>query len=232
MARRTEESSMHERDIERTEALEAPEEMHGARIDRFLATRYPSHSRSALQKMIRDGLVTIGGKPVRPSASLRKGDAIIVRFPAPPAGVLEPESIPLSVLYQDEDLMVIDKPADLVVHPGAGNERGTLVHALIGLEGGLSSVGGPKRPGIVHRLDRGTSGLMIVARSDRAHLALAEQFRGREVEKVYHALVWGRMKDRSGTVNLPIGRDRVHRQKMAVRALRPAPACPPRLGVP
>ena len=198
--------------------------MAGTRIDRFLAARYPARSRSALQRMIREGLVTLGGGAVRPSAELHAGERIEVRFPAPPPHILVPEPMALTILHEDPDLLVVDKPAGLVVHPGAGNERGTLVHALIAREGTLSGIGWPKRPGIVHRLDRGTSGLLLVARTDRAHLALARQFKGREVEKIYLALVWGRMRERAGTVERSIGRDRADRKKMSVRALRGRPA--------
>jgi len=209
---------------ERVESLQVLPEQAGQRLDRFLAERFPARSRSALQKLIREGFVTVSGKAARPSAPLRAGDMLEVRFPAPEPAVLQPEPIPLSVLHEDEDLLVLDKPAGLVVHPGAGWERGTLVHALLAREGGLSGLGGARRPGIVHRLDRGTSGLMVVARNDGAHLALADQFRGREVAKVYQALVWGRMRERTGTVDAAIGRDRAHRQKMSVRAPRGRPA--------
>lgn len=208
----------------RTESFGVPSEAEGQRLDRYLAARFPGRSRSALQKLIRQGLVTLGGQVVRPSEELRAGDAVEVRFPPAPSGTLVPEAIPLQVLYEDDDLLVLDKPAGMVVHPGAGNEKGTLAHALVARGGALSGIGGPKRPGIVHRLDRGTSGLLIVAKGDLAHLGLTAQFRGRKVEKVYLALVWGRMRAPEGTVEGAIGRDPSERRKMSLRARRGRPA--------
>ena len=197
-----------------------PAESQGSRIDRFLALRYPERSRSALQKLIGDGMVTLAGRRVRPSAVLRAGDRIEVRFPAGGPAGLVPEAIPLAIVHEDPDLLVVDKPSGMVVHPGAGEESGTLVHALLARGGPLSTVGGPKRAGIVHRLDRGTSGLLLVAKTDRAHRALAAAFEEREVEKVYQALVWGRLKKSEGTIEGAIGRDRANRLKMSVRAPR------------
>ena len=202
------------------ETIEVSQEATGARLDRFLAERYPARSRSALQKMIRKGLVRLDGQTVKPGEPLRAGERIDLSFPPAPPSVLVPEPIPLTILHEDEDILVLDKPAGLVVHPGAGAETGTLVHALVARVGGLSGIGGPRRPGIVHRLDRGTSGLMVVARTDRAHLSLTAQFREREVSKVYLALVWGRMRESEGVVDTAIGRDPVHRRKMSVRAPR------------
>jgi 23S rRNA pseudouridine1911/1915/1917 synthase len=208
----------------RIEKVTVPEEQAGRRVDRFLAGWFPSHSRSALQKLIRSGQVTVAGRAVRPSEELKGGETIEIRFPPPPPSTLTPQPLPLSIIHDDEDLLVIDKPAGLVVHPGAGCESGTLVHALIALEGNLSGLGGTKRPGIVHRLDRGTSGLLIVARNDKTHLALAEQFRTREVRKVYQALVWGAVRERSGMLDAAIGRNPAHRRKMSVRAPHGRPA--------
>jgi 23S rRNA pseudouridine1911/1915/1917 synthase len=202
------------------ESLVVPAESQGARIDRFLALRYPERSRSALQKLIGDGSVTLGGERVRPSAVLRAGDRIDIHFPAEAPTGLVPEAIPLTIVHEDADLLVVDKPSGMVVHPGAGDEKGTLVHALLARGGTLSSVGGPKRAGIVHRLDRGTSGLLLVAKTDRAHRALAAAFEGREVEKTYQALVWGRLKRTEGTIEGAIGRDRTNRLKMSVRSPR------------
>ena len=194
------------------------------RLDRFLAASFPDRTRSALQRLIKDGAILVDGRRGKPGEVLSSGVRVECRFPAPPPATLVPENIPLAVVHEDADLLVLDKPAGLVVHPGAGVETGTLVHALLAREGPLSGVGGPKRPGIVHRLDRGTSGLLVVARTDRAHLALAAQFRTREVGKVYLALVWGRLREREGVVDAAIGRDPVHRRKMSVRAPRARPA--------
>src|SRR5262245_32293631 len=202
------------------ETLVVPPESQGSRIDRFLALRYPARSRSALQKLIGDGLVTLDGARVRPSAQLRAGDTITVKFPPETPSHLVPEAIPLGIVHEDEDLLVVDKPSGMVVHPGAGEESGTLVHALLARGGPLSSLGGPKRAGIVHRLDRGTSGLILVAKTDRAHRALAAAFEGREVEKTYQTIVWGRLKRSEGTIEGAIGRDRANRLKMSVRAPR------------
>jgi 23S rRNA pseudouridine1911/1915/1917 synthase len=135
-----------------------------------------------------------------------------------------PEAIALTIVYEDDDLLVVDKPAGMVVHPGAGNETGTLVHALLARPGPLALTGAPKRPGIVHRLDKGTSGLLIVARNDAAHRALVEQFRERSVDKFYEAIVWGRPRVAGGTIETRIGRDPVHRLKMSARSPNGRPA--------
>ncbi len=166
----------------------------------------------------------MAGEAARPSQEVRPGDRIEVRFPPPAPTGLQPEPMDLHVLFEDGSLLVIDKPAGLVVHPGAGAEKGTLVHGLLARKGPLSAIGGPRRPGIVHRLDKGTSGLLIIARTDRAHLNLIAQFKGREVEKVYQALVWGRPKGSSGTIEATIGRDRTNRLRMSVKAPRGRPA--------
>jgi len=205
-------------------ALVVPPEGAGRRLDRFLTERFPERSRSAIQRLIRDGLVTVDGRTVRPSEEVRPGETVEVRLPPAASDTLEAEPIPLEAVYEDEDLLVLDKPAGLVVHPGAGNERGTIVHGLLARGGSLSSIGGRKRLGIVHRLDRGTSGLLLVAKNDPAHLALAAQFREREVHKTYMALVWGRMREGEGTISGTIGRDPNERKKMSVRARRGRPA--------
>jgi 23S rRNA pseudouridine1911/1915/1917 synthase len=145
---------------------------------------------------------------------------VSLTIPPPLAAVPEPQDIPLHVVYEDEHLLVVEKPAGLVVHPGAGQAQGTLVNALLHLVDDLSGVGGVLRPGIVHRLDRGTSGLLVVAKDDETHRALVRQFAGRTVEKEYLAMVHGHPEPRAGTIALPIGRDPVHRQKMSVRAPR------------
>jgi 23S rRNA pseudouridine1911/1915/1917 synthase len=202
----------------RVESMRVPPEGAGQRLDRYLAQSFPAHSRSFLQHLIRDGLVTLDGRPARSSTPLREGDGLEVRFPPPPPSVLEPESMRLVVVHDDADILVLDKPAGIVVHPGAGRERGTLVHGLIAAGGALSSIGGPLRPGIVHRLDRGTSGLILIARADRAHRDLVNQFREREVEKVYLALVWGRPRAREGVIEQAIGRDPRGKGRMSIRS--------------
>ena len=191
----------------------------GTRLDQFIARQLPDLSRSQVQRLIRDGHVTLSHG--RPKASLPVDDALemTVEVPESAPTTLTPEALPLDVLYDDEDIVVVNKPAGVVVHPGAGHARGTLVHALLHHVSGLSGIGGRDRPGIVHRLDRGTSGVMVVAKHDAAHRALARQFHDRQVGKEYLALVWGTV--RAGTTfETSIGRDPKHRQKMSSRARR------------
>ncbi len=178
----------------------------------------PEQSRSRLQGLIESGDVRADGLPTRASARLRAGQEIEVEIPEPRPARPEPEAIPLSVVFEDEHLVVLDKPAGLVVHPGAGRTSGTLVNALLHHVKDLSGVGGVLRPGIVHRLDRGTSGLLVVAKDDPTHRALAEQFASRAVEKEYLALVLGVPSPRQGEIDQPIGRHPVQRKRMAVRA--------------
>jgi 23S rRNA pseudouridine1911/1915/1917 synthase len=192
----------------------------GERLDRWLAGVMPDLSRARLQAIITAGGVLVDGRVARASLRLKRGQAISVRLPAPqPAGPL-PEDIPLSVVYEDSHLLVVDKPAGLVVHPGAGRATGTLVNALLHRVRDLSGIGGVVRPGIVHRLDRGTSGLLVVAKDDASHLALSRQFSGRTVEKEYLAVVLGVPRAAEGTIDVPIGRDPVHRKRMSARAPR------------
>ncbi len=200
--------------------LVAPDDAKGERLDAWLARRLPALSRSRLQALIEDGHVLLDGAPARPSARLRPGQAVRVDVPAPVPAEPQPEDIPIAVVHEDAHLLVVNKPAGLVVHPGAGTSRGTLVNALLGHVKDLSGVGGVLRPGIVHRLDRGTSGLLVVAKDDETHRSLVRQFAGRTVEKEYLALVLGNPARDSGEIGSPIGRDPVHRQKMSVRAPR------------
>jgi 23S rRNA pseudouridine1911/1915/1917 synthase len=192
----------------------------GARLDRFLAERLPEQSRARLQALIAAGTVALDGKPAKPSLKLKPGQLVEVDFPVPVASLPAAEDIPLAVVHEDSHLLVIDKPAGLVVHPGAGRSTGTLVNALLRHVKDLSGIGGVLRPGIVHRLDRGTSGLLVVAKDDATHRDLARQFASRRVEKEYLALVVGLPSRAEGEISLPIGRDPVHRRKMSVRAPR------------
>jgi 23S rRNA pseudouridine1911/1915/1917 synthase len=164
--------------------------------------------------------VQIDGRPTRASARLTSGQVVSVTIPAPAPAAPSPEDIPLSVVYDDAQLLVVDKPAGLTVHPGAGRSSGTLVNALLHRVEGLSGIGGVVRPGIVHRLDRGTSGLLVVAKDDATHRDLARQFASRTVEKEYLAVVLGVPARREATIDAPIGRDPVHRMKMSTRAPR------------
>lgn len=191
----------------------------GIRLDRFLASVLPERSRSQIQRLIKEGLVHVAGRETKANQPVKAGQAISVEFPEPVDPVPRPEALPLPILYQDQDLIVVDKPAGMVVHPAAGHTSGTLVNALLHHVDDLSGIGGEKRPGIVHRLDRGTSGLMVVAKHDSAHEELSRQFHDREVEKEYFALVWGEVQA-GRRIDTPIGRDPSNRKKMSARARR------------
>jgi 23S rRNA pseudouridine1911/1915/1917 synthase len=192
----------------------------GLRLDRVLAHEMPGHSRSQVQRLIDDGQVSVPRvKTAKANTALREGDVVTVTLPEPVAATPAAEALPLEVLYQDEDVVVVNKPAGMVVHPAAGHDSGTLVNALLHHITDLSGVGGERRPGIVHRLDKGTSGVMVVAKHDAAHQELARQFHDREVEKEYVALVWGLVQQRK-RIDIPIGRDPVHREKISTRARR------------
>ena len=186
------------------------------RLDQFLARELPRFSRSRIQQLIRQQFVTLNGATARPRDLVRTGDRIELNEPPPEKIETEPEAIPLDAIYEDEDLIVINKPAGLVVHPGAGQRGGTLVNALLHRLPKLSGIGGKERPGIVHRLDKETSGCIVVAKTDEAHRQLSEQFAARQVEKVYLALVAGRLRKSSGVIEEKIGRHPVHRQRMSI----------------
>ena len=188
----------------------------GARLDRFLADSAGEFSRSRIQVLIRDGLVTLNGAVPRARDIVRVGDRIVLIEPSVQAIDLVPEKIALSVLFEDNDLIVINKPAGISVHPGAGRKRGTLVNALLSHCKNLSGIGGKERPGIVHRLDKETSGCLAVAMNDFAHLDLSRQFGARTVEKIYLVLVAGKLRRGSGTIVAAIARHRVHRKKMTI----------------
>jgi 23S rRNA pseudouridine1911/1915/1917 synthase len=191
----------------------------GERLDRFLASVLPDRSRSQIQRLIKDGHVQVAGRASKPNQPVKTGQVITIDLPPPVDSALEPQALPLDILYQDADLIVVNKPANMVVHPAAGHADGTLVNALLHHVDDLSGIGGEKRPGIVHRLDRGTSGLMVIAKNDRAHDELARQFHDREVEKEYAALVWGEVMA-GRRIDAPIGRDPSNRKKMSARARR------------
>ncbi len=203
-------------------AAEADASHAGMRVDRFLSERLPELSRTRVQSLIKEGQVSLGAATlVDAKYRVKPGDRFALAVPPPVAAEPAGEAIPLNVVYEDDQLIVIDKPAGLVVHPGAGHSGGTLVNALIAHCGdSLSGIGGVARPGIVHRLDKDTSGLMVVAKTDKAHRALAEQFadhgRTGEMERGYFALVWGAPSRPHGTVEAPIGRHPASRTKMAV----------------
>ena len=179
----------------------------------------PGLSRSQAQRLIEEGRVQVAGRQAKANLALKDGDQISVELPAPVPTSAQPEDIPVPVLYEDADLLVVNKPAGMVVHPAAGHSSGTLVNALLHHVDDLSGIGGELRPGIVHRLDKGTSGVMVVAKHDAAHEALARQFADREVNKEYVALVWG-VVQAGRRIDLPIGRDPNDRQKMSARSRR------------
>jgi 23S rRNA pseudouridine1911/1915/1917 synthase len=201
-------------------SFDVPPEHEGLRLDKFLAGEIPNHSRAQVQRLIDEGRVRLA-RVAQPKANtaVRTGDAIEVEIPEAAPADLVAEDLPLDILFDDPDVVVVNKPAGLVVHPGAGHSSGTLVHALLHHVRDLSGIGGEQRPGIVHRLDKGTSGVMVVAKHDRAHQELARQFHDREVDKEYIALVWGVVHNRR-RIDLPLGRDPVHREKISTRARR------------
>lgn len=187
------------------------------RLDRFLALQGIA-SRSQIGKWIDSGCVVVNRSPAKGSRKLKAGDLIRVAVPAVHDAELLPENIPLDILFEDDDLLVINKPANMVTHPGAGHRHGTLTNALMAHCGNLSTIGGVKRPGIVHRLDKGTSGVMVIAKNDLTHEDLSEQFQEHKVKKIYHALVYGRMKNKKGAFDTLISRSPVNRKKFAVNA--------------
>jgi 23S rRNA pseudouridine1911/1915/1917 synthase len=213
-----------ERKTEARERLtaEADQSHAGIRLDRFLSERLPSLSRTRVQSLIKEGHARLGSAKIEDvTYRVKPGDRFALELPPVAPMALEAQEIPLNIAYEDDSLIVIDKPAGLVVHPGAGNQQGTLVNALIAHCGeSLSGIGGVARPGIVHRLDKDTSGLMVIAKTDQAHRALAEQFadhgRTGALERGYLALVWGTPSRRQGIVSAPIGRHPTSRTKMAV----------------
>jgi len=213
--------------------FDVPASEAGERLDQFLVGLVPAHSRSQIQRLIKDGLVRLGPRPApgappdargesRPARShtlVRPGDSIVVDVPATADATPLPQPLAIDIVYEDPDIVVVNKSAGMVVHPAAGHAEGTLVNALLHHIDDLSGIGGERRPGIVHRLDRGTSGLMVVAKHDAAHAELSRQFHDREVDKEYVVLVWGVVQS-GRRIDAPIGRDPVHRLKMSARARR------------
>jgi 23S rRNA pseudouridine1911/1915/1917 synthase len=200
--------------------LVVPKEVARLRLDQFLARELPKLSRSRLQTLIRNQNVKLNGAPARPRDLVRSGDRIEVNEPPPEKIDNRPEAIPLDILYEDDDLIVINKPSGLVVHPGTGHREHTLVNALLHHFPNLSRIGGRERPGIVHRLDKETSGCLVVAKTDEAHRGLAMQFAERTVEKLYLALVAGKLRKTAGIIEEKIGRHPVHRQRMSIGSKR------------
>ena len=192
-------------------------EISGVRLDVFLAGSNAELTRSRIQKLISDGNIMVNGSTVKANYKLRQGDKIELELPPPKDTELKAEEIPLDIVYEDEHMLVVNKPQGMVVHPAAGNLEGTLVNALMAHCGdNLSGINGEIRPGILHRIDKDTSGLLLVAKDDRAHLGLSEQIKAHSLTREYMALVHGKIKEDSGTIDAPIGRDPKDRKKMTI----------------
>jgi 23S rRNA pseudouridine1911/1915/1917 synthase len=191
----------------------------GLRLDKMLAGQMADYSRSRIQRLIEDGFVMVNGAVSKSACRLEAGDVISVIIPSSPPSGLVAQKIPLDIIYEDDDIIVVDKPAGLSVHPGPGHPDKTLVNAVLGYAPNVSG-GEEGRPGIVHRLDKDTSGIIIIARHPKAHLYLVKQFKSREVKKTYIALVRGRLSPETGFIEAPIGRDRRHRKKMAIAGIK------------
>jgi 23S rRNA pseudouridine1911/1915/1917 synthase len=203
---------------EKTETFVVPPELSGKRADIALSHFLPGLTRSRIKRLMEKGLVMVGGEPVKPSRKLESGEVVGVTIPAPEPLEVVPENIPLHILYEDDCITVVDKPPGMAVHPGAGVASGTLVNALLFRCKNLSGIGGKIRPGIVHRLDKDTSGVMVVAKNDMAHNSLVNQFKTRTVEKKYMAIVEGNIRSESGAFSSRIGRHPADRKKMSSKA--------------
>lgn len=194
----------------------------GTRLDVFLAARQEGLSRSRLRELLDRGLVSVGGKQAKASYRVKGGEEVSLEVPPPRETAVQPEDIPLDIVFEDRDIIVINKPVGMVVHPAAGHSRGTLVNALLYHCRDLSGIGGERRPGIVHRLDKDTSGLLVAAKNDEAHQSLAAQLKERTMQRVYYALVHGMIQEGGATIEAPIGRHPRDRKKMAVTRGREA----------
>ena len=201
----------------RTEIFIVEKSLPSERLDSFLRKKFPAASRVALKRLIEQGHIRVNGQEAKPTHSPRAGETIEVHWPEPRPAEAKPEEMPLDILFEDRSLLVLNKPPGLVVHPAAGHEEHTLVNALLHHCGGeLSGIGGVARPGIVHRLDKETSGCLVVAKNDETHIALSAQFAGRKVKKIYNAIVCGEPKRDSGEIRAAIARHPSHRKRMAV----------------
>lgn len=203
-----------------TQELQIIQEEAGKRLDRLLTEHNIGGSRSYVQKLIHGGHVTVNGHSAKPSYPVRAGDRVCVDIPPPQKWTIDPEDLPLDVLFEDEHVLVVNKPPGMVVHPGAGHHSGTLANALLHHCDHLSGIHGVLRPGIVHRLDRDTSGLLMVAKNDDAHRHLARQWHQRTITRQYRAFVWGHLPSREGRIEAPIGRHPIDRKRMAVTKIR------------
>ncbi len=210
---------------EKTEFAFRMEEKNPERIDKLLSSMLPDFSRSYIQKLIKDGNILVNQKEVKPNYKLNLQDSVAVSIPEPEMPDISPEEIPLDILYEDEDILVVNKPKGMVVHPASGHYSGTLVNAVMyHCQGNLSGINGVTRPGIVHRIDRDTTGSLVICKNDRAHQSLAEQLKKHSITRKYHAIVLGIIEEDSGTVDAPIGRHPVDRKKMSTRCTNGKPA--------
>ena len=201
----------------RTEVLTIEHSLPSERLDTYLRGRFPAVSRGAIQRLIEEGHIRVNGRTIKPTHTPRAGEQVEVNWPEARLAEAQPEEMPLDILYEDEALLVLNKPPTLVVHPAAGHEEHTLVNALLHhCAGQLSGIGGVARPGIVHRLDKETSGCLVVAKNDETHLALSTQFATRKVEKIYHAILCGELPRDQGEIRAAIARHPTHRKRMAV----------------
>jgi len=202
---------------ERTQLVIIERTLPSQRLDTYLRGVFPAVSRGTIQRLIEEGHIQVNGRKVKPTHTPRAGEEVRVHWPEPRAAKAQPEEIPLNIIFEDEALLVLNKPVGMVVHPAAGNQEHTLVNALLHhCQGRLSGIGGVARPGIVHRLDKDTSGCLVVAKNDDTHLALSAQFAGRSVEKIYNALVCGEVPRDRGEIRAAIARHSSHRKRMAV----------------
>jgi 23S rRNA pseudouridine1911/1915/1917 synthase len=201
----------------RTEVLTIEHSLPSERLDTFLRGKFPAVSRGAIQRLIEEGHIRVNGRIIKPTHTPHAGEQVEVHWPETRPAEAQPEAMPLDILYEDETLLVLNKPPGLVVHPAAGHEEHTLVNALLHhCAGQLSGIGGVARPGIVHRLDKETSGCLVVAKNDETHLALSTQFATRKVEKIYHAILCGELPRDRGEIRAAIARHPSHRKRMAV----------------
>lgn len=209
----------------KTDIFEVMEEQEGERLDKFLSIIYPDTSRSFFQKLIKEDVVLVNDKPEKASYRMLFEDVVTIHFPDAAPTTIEPEDIPLDILYEDDDLLIVNKPKGMVVHPSAGHYSGTLVNAIMyHCKDSLSGINGEIRPGIVHRIDMDTTGSLIVCKNDAAHVNIAEQIKIHSVNRIYEGIVYGNVKEDEGTIEGPIGRHPVERKKMAINEKNGKPA--------
>ncbi len=209
----------------KTDIFEVLEDQEGERLDKFLSIIYPDFSRSFFQKLIKEGSILINDKAEKSSYRMIFEDVVTIHFPDVVESTIEPENIPLDIIYEDDDLLIVNKPKGMVVHPSAGHYSGTLVNAIMyHCKDSLSGINGEIRPGIVHRIDMDTTGSLIVCKNDNSHVNIAEQIKVHSVNRIYEGIVFGNVKEDEGTINQPIGRHPIERKKMAINEKNGKPA--------